>query len=95
MELALEIASETISAQYLQLTEQYEERQTVDEMMRRRHLSKLLHGIVVLVDQFTTNLVRILGRGLPKERGKIVVIRSFATTLEVDKIGLLAISCWL
>ena len=85
MELALEIASESVGTQYLQLTEQHEERQAVNEMMGRRHLGKLLHGVVVLIDQFTTYLIRILGRSLPQERGQVVVVRTLATALEIDE----------
>ena len=92
VELALEIAPEAVGSQHLQLTEEHEERQTVDEVVGRRHLSKLLHGVVVLIDQFATHLIWILGRSLPEERGKVVVVRTFATTLEVDEIGLLAVS---
>ena len=86
MELALEIASESVGSQHLQLTEQHEERQTVNEVMGRRYLGKLLHGIVVLIDQFTTDLIRILGRCLPQERSQVVVVRSLATALKVDEI---------
>ena len=59
--LSLKIASETVCTQHLQLAEQYKQGQALDKTMGCRHLGKLLQGIVVLIDQFTTQLVGILG----------------------------------
>ena len=82
----LEIAAEAIGPQHLEQTEQHEERQALDEGMRCRHLGILLQGVVVLVHQFATQLMGILGRSLPQERCHVIVIRSAATTLEINEI---------
>ena len=57
-------------------------------MMGRGHFGILLQGVIVLIHQLTTQLVGILGRGLPEERGQIIIIWSLATALEVDEINL-------
>ena len=86
--LTLEVATEAIGPQHLEQTEQHEERQALDEGMRCRHLGILLQGVVVLVHQFATHLMGILGRSLPQERCHVIVIRSAATTLEIDEVRL-------
>ena len=79
------IATESISAQHLQRAEQHKQRQTVNEVAHRGHLYVVLQRVVVFIYQFTAQLVRILGRGLPQERCHIVVVRTFTTALIVDK----------
>ena len=91
--LALEIASEAVSPQYLQLTEEYKQCQTLHKTMGCGHLRILLQGIVVFKHQFSAQLVRILRTGLPQERCQIIVVRSPTASLEVDKKWLLAVSC--
>jgi len=54
MLLTLEVTPEPIGTQHLQDAEEDEKRQTLDEMMPRRHFGILLQGIVVLVDQLST-----------------------------------------
>ena len=66
--LALEVATETIGTQHLQLTEQHKQAEALNKAMGRRHLGQLFQGIIVLIDQLATQLVRILCRGLPQER---------------------------
>ena len=39
----------------------------------------------IFIDQFAAQLMRILGRRLPQERSQIVVIRTLAATLIIDK----------
>ena len=85
MLLLLEIATEAVCAKYLKRTEEYKQRQTVDEVTHRRHLGIVLQRVVVFIDEFPAQLMGILRAGLPEERGEIVVIRTLAPTLIVDE----------
>ena len=82
----LEIATEAIGTQYLKDTEKYKQRQPCHEMMGCRDLRELFQCIIVFVNQLTTQLIGIFRRCLPEERGKVIIIRSLAPTLEINKI---------
>ena len=47
-----------------------------------------VEGIKVFVDQEVAHFVGEVGRGLPEERGNIVIDGAFATSLEVDEVWL-------
>ena len=69
----------------MQRAEQHKQRQAANKVAHRWHLYVILQRVVVLVNQLAAQLVRILCRGLPEERCKVVVVRSFSATLIVDK----------
>ena len=85
--LALEIATETVCAQYLQQTEEHAKLEVFPE-------SSLIHFDVVLeigqidINQFVTQFLAISGGGLPKETGKVILYRSSPTALEIDEMGI-------
>ena len=81
----LKIAAESVSTQHLQGTEQHKQRQTIYKVAHRGHLDVILQRVVVLVHQFTAQLVWILSRGLPQERSHIVVKRTFSAALVINK----------
>ena len=84
--LTLEIATEAIGSQHLQLAEQHKQAQALHEFVGSRHLRILLQRIIVLIDQLSAQFVRILRTGLPQERCQVVVVRTTTTTLEVNEI---------
>ena len=89
MLLALEIAAEAVGSQHLQRAEEHEQGQPLDEMAGRWHLGIVLQRVIVFHHQLAAQLMRIAGRGLPKERGQVVIVRTASAALEIDEIG-----CW-
>ena len=65
MLLALELSTETVCAKHLKGAEQHEERQTRYEMTGRGHFYIVAQTVVILIDEFSAQLMRILGRSLP------------------------------
>ena len=45
----------------------------------------MTQGMIVLCDEITAQLEAVLCRSLPQERSQIVIVRAFATALEVDE----------
>ena len=86
MFLLFEIATETVGTQHLQRTEEYKQGESVHEMTGRRHLDIVLQRVIVFVDQFTAQLMRILRRSLPEERGQVIIVGTLTTTLIVNKV---------
>ena len=86
MLFTLEIAAEAVCAEHLERAEQHEQAQTLYKMAYRRHFGVHLQRIVILVNQLTPQLIRILGGRLPKERSQVIIIRAFASTLVIYEI---------
>ena len=84
--LLLEVTTETVSTQHLKGTEEHKQGEPAHEMTGWRHLYIILQRIIVFVDQFTAQLMRILRRSLPEERGKVVIVRSLTPALIVNKV---------
>ena len=85
MALPLEVSPEPIGTEHLEGAEEDEEREALHEMMLRRHLGEGLQRLVVFVDEFPPQFLRIFGGSLPEERGDIVVERPLPSALEVDE----------
>ena len=83
--LMFEVATEAISAQHLQSAEENEETQPAGKVTDRRHFDIMTQGMIVLCDEITAQLEAVLCRSLPQERSQIVIVRAFATALEVDE----------
>ncbi len=88
MPLLFEISAETVCAKHLQRTEEDEHTQPLHEMTYGRYFRIVLQRLIVFFHKFAAQFVRIACRGLPQERGKVVVIRTAAASLKVDKIGI-------
>ena len=54
-------------------------------MPYRWHFNVVLQRIVVFINEFSTQLIRIFRRCLPQERGEIVIEWSFPSALEINE----------
>ena len=86
MFLAFKVATEAVCAQHLQQTEEHKQRKTVYKMAFRRHFGKMLQAVIILENQLAAQFERIFCTCLPQKRSKVVVVRTFATALEINEL---------
>lgn len=86
MLLPLEVTTETVRAKDLQCAEEDEQGEPRYEVSYAWNLSVVAQTLVVFVDEFSTELERILCACLPEERSNIIVERPLASSLEVYEV---------
>ena len=86
MSLTFKITSEAIRAQHLKRTEEHEQSQPLHEITHRRNFDIVFQRIIIYSHKLTSQFMGIPCGRLPKERSKVIVVRTFASALEVYEI---------
>ena len=88
MGFAFVVATEAVSAEHLEGTEEDEVRESLPPSVFSQTWLKLTEFVEILVDEAFTELGGEVGAGLPKEGGDVVLSGTASSALEIDEPGL-------